>query len=508
MDRRQFIKASAISAATLPAGLPGLADAAQTRETIPVTIRTHEVTGALPHIWSECVGSDRAAITLRESWRQDIDRARAEIGVKQVRFHGIFNDELGVYAPSPQTPATKPNFHTVDEVYDGLVSRGLKPLVELSFMPKQLASGTRSFGFYNGNITPPQSLEAWGAFIKSFGVHLVERYGINTVAGWNFEVWNEPNLPFFWSGNQQQYFDIYKAAAVAIKSIDKRLKVGGPATSQAAWIGDFIGYAAQNNAPVDFLSTHVYPGDNQTKLFGEGVKISQSEVIPRALKTVRQTIDASSFKDLPLYVDEWGADSPAFIAHVITHTMPWCQSMSHWVLSGSYEELGVPDYVLKEGSMGWPLMQRGIPLASYNTYRLMHRLGQQRLAATGPALASRKSNGSLAALVWNLSEVEQPGGIPGRATVRKVNGAPKRILVHLPDLAPGTPLRISYVDQSRGSPLPAWRAMGSPSAPTMAQTEHLRRAAQIAPAELRRLPASRHLAVDLPEEGVALIETA
>src|ERR1044072_1462002 len=154
MDRRDFMRSSAVAAAAF-AARPLLAEDAGDR--LPVLVDTRQGTVPLRHVWSECAGSDRAAITLRESWRQDLDRWRNEVGLKRVRFHGILNDELGVFAPSIMSRGrTAPNFHNVFEVYDGLVARGVAPLVELSFMPKALASGTRTFGFYNGNITPPK----------------------------------------------------------------------------------------------------------------------------------------------------------------------------------------------------------------------------------------------------------------------------------------------------------------------------------------------------------------
>lgn len=505
MDRRNFVQGlgatAALSAFPVHAAEP---------ERLDVTIRTREAIGPLPHIWEECVGSDRAAITLRESWRQDMAHARAELGVKRVRFHGILNDELGVLTKTIQRRDGTANFRNVAEVYDGVVALGLAPFVELSFMPSQLATGPQAFGFYKGNITPPASYEAWGAFIKEFTTFLVNRYGIAQVAKWPIEVWNEPDLTGnFWKGTQANYFQLYKSAAVAIKSVHPSLQVGGPATSSTAWIPEFLGFCATENAPVDFVSTHIYPGDYQRHVFGPDTpKMATSAVAPEAIRRARQKVAATPFAKLPLYINEWSSDSPALIAHVLSQVIGHAQMMSHWTLSGTYEELGPTDFVLAEGTIGWFQMVRGIPRPSYNTYRLLHALGDTRLAATGPALASRRADGSSAALVWNLSEVTQASGIPGANFQRSVMGAAKRVTVTLPDLRPGTALRVRYVDQDRGSAMPAFRAMGSPKIPTPAQLVALRRAAQIgAPASLR-LDAKRSVTLDLPPEGVALIETA
>lgn len=503
-DRRTFMKGAAYAMAST--AWPALGDDAM--EVVPVRIDTREVTGPLAHIWEECVGSDRAAITLRESWRKDLDRWKAEAGIKRVRFHGIFNDELGVHAPSILNPGSEtPNFQNVDEVYDGLVERGVSPFVELSFMPKRLASGQRVFGFYAGNVTPPASNDAWASFIKSFVVHLVERYGIGAVQAWPFEVWNEPNLGFFWSGTQQDYFQMYKAAAVAIKSVDERLQVGGPSTSKAEWVAELAAYCEQNNAPLDFFSTHAYAGDSQQKLFGSQ-RYPEYDVIPEAMRRAREKIDATKYRGRPLRLTEWSSDSPAMIAHIIAGCLPHCDCSSQWVLSSTYEELGVADYVLKEGYQGWGMMTRGIAKPAFNTYKLLHELGSERLAARGPTLASRREDKTIAALVWNLADVTQPSGIPDRIHTRTADGAAKRIEVEFAGARAGQRVMVRFVDQERGSPMPAWREMGSPRYPTPEQIALLRKRADIAPATVLKLDASQRLSIDLPPEGVALIELA
>ncbi len=504
MRRRTFLSRSAAAAASLVAR-PALAAAPMER--VPVLIQTREVTGPLPHVWSECAGSDRAAITLRESWRGDLDRWVHEAGLKRVRFHGILNDELGVYAPSIQNRGQpKPNFRNVFEVYDGLVARDVAPFVEVGFMPKQLASGGQEFGFYKANVTPPKSMADWSDFVTLFVRALADRYGIAAVRDWPFEIWNEPDLSFFWSGKQQDYLDLYKAAAVAIKSADPAIKVGGPATSGGKWIKDFTSFCASANSPLDFISTHAYAGGNQQDFYGKGVAYSINQVIPDNVARTRGLIDASAFKGMPLWLSEWSSDSPAMIAHTVKECLPMVRGMSQWVLSGTYEELGVFDYLLKDGDMGWATMVRGVARPGFNTYKLMHRLGEERLAAQGPVLASRRGGRAVSALVWNLAEAQQPAGIPGASADRKVTGAAKQLDIRFAGARPGARVQVRFVGQDRGSPMPAWRAMGSPRLPTLAQIDQLRRAADIAPPTTLRLDAAGALALELPPEGVALLE--
>lgn len=475
------------------------------RESVTVDLR-HDI-GPLEHIWSRCAGSDRAEITMRAGWLSDAKRMHDETGLQRVRFHGILDDEMGVWPDSYFTTSKPPNFQLVDIVYDNILDLGMQPWVELSFMPGKLASGKQTFGFYQGNITPPKSLPDWTDFINQFVRHLVRRYGAKEVRQWYFEVWNEPNLPFFWTGSQAQYFDFYRATAAAVKKVDSALKVGGPATSAVQWIPEFLDYCYRTKAPLDFVSTHLYPGDNQEKVFGQKRKYSQANVVAAGMAQVRAQIDATTYKGSELWLSEWSSDSPAIIARTIAHCLPGCYGMSHWELSGVYEEITVPPWIIKEGDAGFGLFAaRNIPRPGFNTYKLLNRLGDRKLGTEGPVLASRLANGASAAIVWNLANVEETGGIPGINRTRKVSGEPKMLDVALKGAKAGQKVRVSYVDQERGSPLPAWRALGSPQYMTRSQLDEVRASAELGDPEVHTLGENGEIALELPPEGIALLE--
>lgn len=504
MDRRKMMMGVGVTAAATAFGGGVFAQDLAVEQ---VVINLKDQAGPLDHIWSRCAGSDRASITLRESWRKDLERFKSETGLERVRFHGILNDDLGVYPGGLN--GKDPNFQNVDAVYDGILERGIQPFVELSFMPQKLASGTTKLFFtYNANISPPKSAADWGAFIQVFVQHLVDRYGIAEVRQWYFEVWNEPNLKFFFTGTQDQYFEMYKAAALAVKAVDPAIRVGGPSTAMVGWIPEFLAYCEREGAPVDFVSTHIYAGDDQKEMFGEANKYSQNAVIPNAMRQVREQIDATRFKGTELWLSEWSSDSPAMIAHVITSCLPYCHSMSQWCISNVFEELTVPNFILKEGDNGWGMLaQHGIAKPSFNTYKLLNRLGKERLSSTGPVLATKAGKGA-AALVWNLAEVQQPSGMPGQSSVRKVTGETKRLQVTFRGARPNAAVKVTYVDQERGSPLPKWRALGSPKYPSRDQVEQIRKSAELVPATTLRLDRNGQLTIELPPEGVALIELA
>ena len=176
-------------------------------------------------------GSGHAVLALRDNYRKDMKDVHDRIGMRYVRFHGIFDEENGVYSEDAQGNPIY-NWSYVDQIYDGLLSAGVRPFVEISFMPKALASRLDYHAFwYKPIVAPPKDYAKWDALIAAFARHLVDRYGLDEVSQWYFEVWNEPNIDF-WTGEpkQQTYFELYDHTARALKAVNPRLRVGGPAT--------------------------------------------------------------------------------------------------------------------------------------------------------------------------------------------------------------------------------------------------------------------------------------
>src|SRR5580704_2193457 len=222
-----------------------------------------------PHFWEQMFGSGRAILSLREGYRQDLQAVKQITGFQYVRFHAIFHDEVGVYDEDKQGQPVF-NFSYVDQIYDGLLANGVKPFVELSFMPNKLAASPVYQAFwYKPDVSPPKDWGRWDDLITAFVQHLIDRYGVDKVSTWYFEVWNEPNLDF-WAGKpaQQTYWELYDHTALAVKKVDRRLRIGGPATAQAAWVDAFIQHCAQQKIPLDFVSTHVYANDLAKDIFG------------------------------------------------------------------------------------------------------------------------------------------------------------------------------------------------------------------------------------------------
>ncbi len=185
----------------------------------------------LVHFWSNVVGAGRANEGLRATWQEELETAHREAGFRYVRFHGLFHDDMFVYRQD-KSGAPIYNFQYIDDVFDRMLATGVRPFVELSFVPSELANVRNTTFWWHANGSPPNDYNKWADLVHHTVEHWVARYGINEVRTWYFEVWNEPNLTdSFFRGTQQQYFDLYKITANTIKGIDPGLRVGGPATS-------------------------------------------------------------------------------------------------------------------------------------------------------------------------------------------------------------------------------------------------------------------------------------
>lgn len=349
-----------------------------------------------------------------------------DLGFRYLRFHGLFNNDMSVVSKPMFSNELKLSFTNIDNIFDFVLSIGMKPFIELSFMPKVLASSNTTIFHYKGKTSPPADYEKWEWFIEKFINHIIERYGRSEVRKWFFEVWNEPNLggensPFgFWSGSKEEYFKLYKSTANAVKKCDSCLKVGGPATSNNAWIPEFIDFCKKNNAPIDFISTHQYPTD---VVLGYGVEDSANFVNPLPLDNIEKVneiisiskdggeefekfkkeysvfqshlweyVDRGVLTDMvrravaeaspyPLYYTEWGSlagmesDSSfgaSFIAKTVMDNIGLVKGYSFWTFSDIVEEDAQNS---SEFHGGFGLMtQHAIPKSPYRAFQLLNMI--------------------------------------------------------------------------------------------------------------------------------------
>jgi xylan 1,4-beta-xylosidase len=460
-----------------------------------------------PHFWEHMFGSCHASITLCEDWRRDLRALRKIVDVKYVRFHGIFEHQAGIYRGQDAAGNLLLNFTRIDLIYDGLLDIGVCPFIELGFMPEEMAERPSPHPFwYHPNVAPPRDPRQWYQLIYQFARHLVERYGIDQVADFYFEVWNEPNIDF-WTGEpkEETYYELYDVAAAALKDVDERLRVGGPATAQAAWVDRFIQHCVDKNVPVDFVSSHIYPNDIPLNVFGKEEDIPESEMVSLAVRKVYRQVQASARPQLPIIWSEYNAgfdgvqlDSP-YVGAWLANNIRLCAGglvtdMSYWTFTDAFfEEGGVFKSVF---TSGFGLIATGrSPKASFNAFKILHHLGDQQIAveSTSALLTRRYGEGDLVLAIWNY-------------TAPRESGQSKLVNIQLRGLEKNPEYgRIFLVDDDHGSPLKSWQAMGSPDFPSRKQQAALRKAAELPPPVDAKV-ADGQLSLSLQPNALAVIE--
>jgi len=492
-----------------------------------LTIDAKAPTTPFPHFWEQTFGSGRAILALRESYLEDLRTVKQATGFQSVRFHGIFNDEVGLYDPDRQVKnpglaaqaandASVYNFSYVDQIYDGILAIGVRPYVEMSFMPRKLASDPAALHafWYKPNVSLPKDYAAWDKMIRAFAQHLIDRYGLDEVATWKFEVWNEPNIDF-WVGNPKQptYFELYDHTARALKAVSPRLQVGGPSTAQAAWVAPFLAHARAQNVPVDFVSTHVYANDTAHDVLGTEENVPRDKMVWRAVQKVHEEIVNSAYPKMPLIFSEYNASyanepnvtDSDFMGPWLANNIRQCdgltESMAYWAFSDVFEEQGVvrtPFY----GGFGVVAADH-IPKPALNVFRALHRLGDRRVAVgSESALATLTPGGGAAVALWNYAP---PAGTGAGYTMPPLNSGPeKRFSLEFKNLPPNAAVEILRIDDDHGNVLKAFDAMGRPPGDlTPAQVTALQAAGAMSPAENTHLKGGR-LELSVPPHGLAV----
>lgn len=490
-----------------------------------IEVNAQAVKGPLSPTFRACIGAGRANEGLRADWQQQLAEIKRDTGFRYIRMHGLLTDDMGVYRVDAQGKEHY-NFQYIDALYDYLLSIHVKPFVELGFMPAALASGDKTIFWWRGNVTPPRSYEQWGKLIEALTAHFTARYGAAEVASWYFEVWNEPNLDGFWSGSQADYFKLYSYAARAIKGVNARYKVGGPATAGAAWLPEMIAFCAQNQVPLDFVSTHTY-GVNQGFLdeFGTtGTVLSKdAQAISGDVQKSRREIQQSALPKLELHYTEWSSSyTPADPTHDSYHQAAYilqklkqvgstAQSMSYWVFSDIFEEAG-PRIEAFHGGFGL-MNTQGIKKPAYFAYQFLNELAATELQNSDKqSLATTDDQGNVRLLLWDYTRTlpdginnqqyfikDLPAKSKGEVTIR-VNGLRQGLYT----------VTIAQVGYKRNDAYTAYIGLGSPAQLSKEQVTSLKALATGKPHEKRqvRVSVDGRLRLNLPlrENDVYLLK--
>jgi xylan 1,4-beta-xylosidase len=523
LKRRDFIRTGLLAAPALQlAAKDTWAETLGAAAQSPLQIDVSAATAGTPldHYWSRCVAAGRANEGLRGNWQEQLKSVVDQCGFRYLRFHGLFHDDMFVYNEKNGQPVY--NWQYVDDLYDRMLARGIRPFVEMTFFPKDIAKDPGGLCWWNAHSTPPADFTRWKEVIEHFVRHCIARYGLNEVRSWYFEIWNEPNLDGFWRGTQQQFFEMYKVIALAIKAIDPQLRIGGPSTSsfhpdeaeyqrlkskkditaadfigvesKAPWMEEFLAYCESENLPLDFVSSHPYPTSYPIDSAGDQLEVSRPVTSTREdILWLRKAMAKTRYKNAEIHLTEWSSspsiqdhtrDYPqeaTFIVKVNLDCIGLAQSLTYWTFTDIFEEAGGADTVFN-GGFGLVNFQ-GIVKPGFHAYRMLHGLGDTELHREEGCIVTRHSqSGQVSALLYNYP-AEVISAVPLAKTSREIaektlaTGHQRDVDLRLPGLTPGAAFVVETLDAHHGFSFRSWQEMGSPEPPTREQEALLRQKA-------------------------------
>lgn len=440
----------------------------------------------------------------------------------------------------------------VDRIFDTFREKGITPLVEVGFMPEALSVHPQPYrhAFPDGDIFtgwayPPKDYAKWEELVYQFAKHLRERYGKNEVRRWLWEVWNEPDIPY-WKGTQQEFFKLYDYAAQGILRALPDAKVGGPETTGAAgakaadYLRAFLEHCARGRnaatgrigAPLGFISFHpkgspVWKGDH--------VQMRVEWELRSVEKGFEVVASFPEWKKTPIILGEWDPEGCAacsarakpenayrntnlyavYTAEALKDTLELADAAGvnlQGVVTWSFEFEGQPYF---EGFR--ELATNGIDKPVLNAFRMFGMLSGNRVSLTSSAGPERgailhpgdariegvdgfaaKGERELTLMVWNYQEEDVVG--PARKVKIQIVGLPKSVK--------SAELEEFRVDEARSNSFTAWKKMRSPQTPNPEHYGDLEKAGQLertkGPATITTENGAWELRTELPHEGLVL----
>ena len=502
LGRGSFQFAAMAAAGLLVLTSPRIASAI----TYTIAVDASKQTAGNPRFWSASVGTGTASLTLRSDLQTHYKIANRELGMMRVRGHGVLNDDIGIYKAAGSYDWTK-----FDTYLTAIVSAGMRPLMELDFMPTALAIG----GDYH---SPPQDYNAYKDFIKALVQHCVDKYGADDVGKWYWEVWNEPDYPGFWNGmdaneataaKMSDYYTLYDAAVDSITSVLPNALVGGPGTTYYGPIGDFLKHCKSANKRVTFVSSHCYPGgDGSSPVNAQSCVDDNSGRVSQITGAGYTTATVKSFNT------EWNSsysgqgggttdglvsmDSHANAPFILKSVKllsdknsgdtPPLDVFSYWVVSDVFGEHGkdADSYIMQQGgtlpfgSVFGLMTFQGIRKAAFNGFKMLNYLGTKRLQSSGGV------GGDGVDAIATKSDAEDEIQIilySYFATIKTTGSDNVTVNVsNLPPALAGKEIFVTQfiVDETRSNPYSVWVKQGKPNSPTETQLQEMRKAQHLA----------------------------
>ncbi len=425
-----------------------------------------------------CVGTGRLGLALTEEYLKELKFVQDMIGFSYIRGHGLFSDDVSIYHEYEENGETKVeyNYTYIDRIFDAYLKLGVRPYLELGFMPGQLASGTQTIFYWKGNTTPPKDYKKWTDMVIALLEHLKARYG-DEVSTWPIEVWNEPNLPGFWyKADMEEYFKLFKETFLAIKEYDSRIKVGGPAicgVKDAEWTKAFLDFCKKEKIRPDRITRHHYTVEFPERIgHYDYSKLEDSKMRFENLQSTRDIVDSyEEFKGLPIHLTEFSTSytpkgvihdtniNAAYLARQLAGLGDVNEAYSYWTFGDVFEEQGVPNSLF-HGGFGM-VAAGNIPKPSFWTFYFFKQLklfGNTCVYRDDDAVIVKGEKGC-AGILWNIDGED----------------AKRDIAFDLP--GGEYTLVTRTVDELVCNPLKVWHDIGEPAYPDRNETDLIKSSA-------------------------------
>lgn len=371
-------------------------------KTIEYTLKRNAPTEEFSHSWEGLVNIDQFRWMLREDVRKQLKTAHVELGAKNVRAVGMFDDELKAYCIDPKDFTVKEgkkcrsNFRNIDNVTDFLTANGINPMITTTFVPSVMAGGEHTVFETKSRTDMPSDMDWWSDFISEYVEHITQRYGAEKVEEFYFEVWNEPNLKPFFPGEYKDFLKLWEVTYKAIKKVNKKYRVGGPSTAGSEWIEEFINDTRKINCEPDYLITHIYNKDGENECLSpfEGAQVEKNNKSPHwaasKMKNLYSLVKKLNFKG-EIHWNEWGRswwvsdfdretpNEAAYIVKTMCEVSQFADYYAYWCLSDIYDQEGFGKEVF-HGNYGL-LSADGLKKPAYYAFELLCRTGQKRIKA-------------------------------------------------------------------------------------------------------------------------------
>ena len=429
-----------------------------------------------------CVGTGRIGLGLQAEYQEQLRQVQKLCHFRYMRGHGLFHDDMSIYQDFTTPDGVRHKYYCftyLDRIMDAYREIGIKPFLELGFMPGALASSEQTLFYWKAHTVPPKSEEDWVDLVKATLAHLRDRYGEDEVSTWPCEIWNEPNLPGFWEhADKEKYLRLYEITSQAVKAVLPRMQVGGPAVCGGPvtndWVRDFLTFCLEKQLPVDFVTRHAYmaktPDHRGRYIYHEMCEVEETL---EEMRGTREVIDSfPEFRGMPMHITEFNTsynprcpihDTPENACHIaglLACLGDVAASYSYWTFGDVFEETGVPVTPF-HGGFGM-MADQCIPKPTLWAFSFFNNLSGSCVHRDAHSVVMRRADGSFEGVVWNLQR-------KGREALG--------VTLALP-VAGRAVLQTRTVDEEHGNPLALWHAMGEPASLTEEQLSFLRESAR------------------------------